>query len=63
MASGNHVCKIIWADLPTAPINNRIDIKVNPSIEKPKIEKARLFAEIMGAIANIIAKSTLPNNL
>ncbi len=28
MASGNHVCKPIWADLPMAPINNKEQINV-----------------------------------
>ena len=27
MASGSHVCKNIWADLPIAPINNKKQIK------------------------------------
>ena len=27
MASGNHVCKPIWADFPTAPINKNKHIK------------------------------------
>jgi hypothetical protein len=29
IASGNHVCKPTWADLPIAPINNKKAIKSN----------------------------------
>ena len=36
IASGNHVCKKIWADLPIAPINKRIQIKSIALICIPK---------------------------
>ena len=39
MASGNHVCKPICADLPVAPTNNKIQMIVNFSTSKPKKEK------------------------
>src|SRR5579872_7250464 len=39
IASGNHVCKPTWADLPTAPINKNIQIKLIKIILKPKNKK------------------------
>ena len=36
IASGNQVCKKIWADFPMAPINNKKQIKFIELSSRPK---------------------------
>ena len=39
IASGNQECKPNWADLPTAPINKRIQVKSNTDTPWKNIDK------------------------
>ena len=50
IASGNQVCKPICADLPTAPINNKIEINVILSTSNPQKTKAGFLYRMCWAI-------------
>ena len=56
IASGNQVCKPIWADLPIAPINKREQITVKTGKSKPRKTKVELTKK--GANGNTIWKSS-----
>jgi hypothetical protein len=54
IASGNQVCNPSCADLPTHPINKRIDTTVRPSTWK--LQKYSVVPASKGALANTGAK-------
>ena len=58
IASGNQVCKRNWADLPIAPINKNIQIKVIKDDSKPK--NTNLFSMNFGAVSKTSWKFIVP---
>ena len=58
MASGNQVCKKIWADLPIAPMKSNKHIKSTALKFTPK--KLILVLSICGICSNTTSKFTVP---
>jgi hypothetical protein len=57
MASGSHKCKPNWADLPTAPINKKKQIRSIFATQKPK---NNIFScNIKGTNSKTTTKSTV----
>jgi hypothetical protein len=59
IASGNQVCKPIWADLPIAPIKSKIQIRVIIPTSHPKNIIVNLIKN--GTNGKIILKSRVLN--
>ena len=59
MASGSQVCNPSWADLPIAPINNKIAATSNAGNSKPKNTIEVL--EKSDALEKMSSNSILPN--